>query len=465
MSRESKLAKNTLILSIGTFLPKLASTITLPILTGYLTQEEFGSYDLITTLVSLVLPAATLQVQTAAFRFLIEVRGNRAEEKTLITNIAAFILPASVLALIVLYLVMPGSSLVKVLICLYFFADIVVNAARQVARGLNQNLDYSISAIVSAAGKMVFAIIFVWLLRLGLVGTVLSLFAASSLSFLYLLVRIHLWNYIDMRAFNKARLVEMLRYSWPMVPNSMSGWIIRVSDRFVVTLFMGVAANAVYSVANKIPGLLNLAQTTFTMAWHENASIVSKDDDAGEYYSAMLRTMFDLMAGFFGLLISLTPLLFLILIRGDYAAAYDQMPLLFLGMFFYSMSAFLGGIYVANMETRSVGVTTTLAAACNLLVNIALISRIGLYAASISTLVSYLILAAYRIVDVQRFAHVTCDWGHVAWVLLVMVLQAVMCSFHTSRTDVINLVIGCVLFVGLNRSLMRTVFVRVRKLV
>ena len=56
MSREGKLAKNTLIISIGTFLPKLASFITLPILTGYLTQVEYGTYDLITILVSLLLP-------------------------------------------------------------------------------------------------------------------------------------------------------------------------------------------------------------------------------------------------------------------------------------------------------------------------------------------------------------------------------------------------------------------------
>ena len=56
MSREGKLAKNTLILSIGTFLPKLASFVTLPILTGYLTQTEMGIYDLITILESLLLP-------------------------------------------------------------------------------------------------------------------------------------------------------------------------------------------------------------------------------------------------------------------------------------------------------------------------------------------------------------------------------------------------------------------------
>ena len=81
MSREGKLAKNTMIIAIGTFLPKLASFITLPILTGCLTKTEYGTYDLINVLVSLLLPAATLQIQAAAFRFLIDSRGKDKEIK------------------------------------------------------------------------------------------------------------------------------------------------------------------------------------------------------------------------------------------------------------------------------------------------------------------------------------------------------------------------------------------------
>lgn len=81
MSREGKLAKNTIILAIGTFFPKVAIFITLPLLTAYLTQAEYGTYDLVLTLVSLLLPAATLQIQSAAFRFLMEVRSEKRGKK------------------------------------------------------------------------------------------------------------------------------------------------------------------------------------------------------------------------------------------------------------------------------------------------------------------------------------------------------------------------------------------------
>lgn len=249
----------------------------------------------------------------------------------------------------------------------------------------------------------------------------------------------------------------MLIYSWPMVPNSMSAWVMRVSDRFVVTAVMGVSANAVYAVANKIPSLLNLAQSTFTLAWQENASIVSKDKDASEYYSSMFRTMFDLMAGFFGVLIAVTPLLFKILIRGDYAEAYNQMPILFVAMFFFSMSTFLGGIYVAYMRSKSVGITTMVAAAINLVTDIGTIHWIGLYAASSSTLVSYIFLFIFRIIDVQKIVRVRYSKRHLLLVISMMVLESALCFQQKTILNIVNAVFGIVMFFILNKSFVRTV--------
>lgn len=457
MSREVKLAKNTLILSIGTFLPKFAAFITLPILTAYLTKEEYGTYDLIIVLVSFVLPVTTLQIQSAAFRFLIDVRQEETKTKSIITNIYAFVLPISALALFILYFFLPGDAVIKILICLYFLADILVNVSRQIARGINKNLDFSISAIVSSIGKLLFAIIFVWWLRIGLAGAVVALGLSSVLSFVVLCIRIKLYRYIALRLINWNQIKSLISYSWPMVPNSMSMWVMRVSDRFVVTMFMGVTANAVYSVANKIPSLLTLAQGTFTMAWQESASIVSKDKDADAYYSFMFRAMFDLMAGFLGILICIMPFLFILLIRGDYREAYFQMPILLLAMFFYSQCAFLGGIYVAYKDTRSVGITTMTAAACNLIVDLVLIRFIGLYAASGSTLISYLLLFVFRIIDVRKLVKIEYDIRHMLLVLIVLVIESILCFQQKSILNVINIVFGFIVFLGLNKSFIKAV--------
>ena len=101
MSREGKFVKSTLILSIGTILPRLATFVSLPIITSGLTKEEYGLYDLVLVLVSLLLPAVTIQIHTSAFRFLIETK-DESDDKRIISSIFAVIIPLSLVTLAIL---------------------------------------------------------------------------------------------------------------------------------------------------------------------------------------------------------------------------------------------------------------------------------------------------------------------------------------------------------------------------
>lgn len=464
MSREGKLVKNTLILSIGTFLPKLAAFITLPILTAYLSKEQYGTYDLISILAGLILPVTTLQIHTAIFRFLLDVKGDREYAKLYFSNAIAFIIPISVVTLAVLYFVTPiEDPFIKIWTCVYLFFDTVVCEARQLTRGLFRNLDYSISAIISAAIKLLLAFLLVQLLEWELGGAIIALALSPVFSLLYLIFRIKLYQLIDFKLVSKKTIKEMLSYSWAMVPNNMSSWVMRVSDRFIVTGFLGLAQNAVYAVANKIPSLLTLAQTTFSLAWAENASVVSKDDDAGAYYSKMFSVMINLYGGTLGLIIACTPLLFLILIKGDYTEAYTQMPILFLSMFFYCLSSFLGGIYIAFKATKSVALTVFLAAICNVVIDLSLINFIGLYAASGSTLISYILLTVFRMINVRKIVPIKYDIKQIVLVFVILAIEVTLFYFNTIITNTVNVVFGIFFFCYLNKNLIKGIFSSVKK--
>lgn len=464
MSREVKLAKNTFILSIGTFFPKLAAFITLPILTACLTKEQYGTYDLITILVSLLLPVTTLLIHAASFRFLIEHKNDKEYAKLYFTNSVSFSVPVSIVSLAVLYFFLPIDSIaIKIWICLYLFFDAMVANVRQITRGMSRNLDYSISAIISAAIKVVFAIILVQILKYELLGAVVTLALSSFVSLLFLIFKIKAYELLDLRLVNRKTIKEMLSYSWPMVPNNMSSWVMSASDRFVVTGFKGLPANAVYAVANKIPNLLGLAQSTFSMAWQENASIASSDEDVGKYYSKMFKVMNNFYTGCLGLIIACTPLLFKLLIRGDYSEAYPQMPVLFLSVFFHCMASFFGGIYIAFKKTRSVGITTVVAALVNLLVDLALIESIGLFAASGSTLISYMLLFFYRMSDVRKIVKIKYDMKAFMLSMLILIIECTLCFINNTYVNIINVCFGVAMFFLLNKEVVGKIIEKLRK--
>lgn len=455
MNRKKEFAKNTVILAIGKYFPKLFSFFTLPIITGCLTKSEYGTYDLITTLVSLLLPAVTLQIQSAAFRFLIDCRGDKKESSIVISNIFFFTLLVSTITVCVFFFVYNRISVfTKVLICIYFYIDILQLTIGMSARGLGHNTVYSIQAIINAFINAILIFCFIYLKGWGLNGVLIATIIANIVSYLYVLFTTKFYEYIHTSAVSKSKLKEMLAYSFPMVPNNLSNWILSLSDRLVITAFLGVEANAVYAVANKIPKLLSEANSVVVMGWQENASLAVKDDDSGAYYSSMFDYMFTLIFSATVLLVAATPIMFVIFIRGDYAAAYIQMPLLIIGMFFYCIAGFLGGIYVAHKRVMNVAVTTMVAAAINLIIDFLFINRIGITAGSISTLSAYVALCFYRMFNVRKFEKITYNYRKIIFLLVIMAVMCILTSKRNIICNVINTLVALILTYCFNKDLL-----------
>lgn len=459
MSRENELFRNTVILSIGRFLPKLVSIITLPILTARLTKSEYGTYDLISGLVMLLMPIATLQIQSAAFRFLIDSRKDEKKTAVTITNIFILTVPVSIVVSVALIFFMHtvGSG-IRILISIYFFADILYLTIAQVVRGLGQNKVYSVSSIILSCINCLGIVLTVQIIGKGLPGVMVSVCMANMIAVIFLGYHIKISRYIKLSFLSKKHLREMVSYSWPMIPNNLSNWVLRLSDRVVITAVLGIEANAVYAVANKIPNLLSIAQSVFVMAWQENASIAVKDKDADVYYTKMFDKIFSLLIGFTAILIAFTPIMFVLLIKGDYDHAYYQIPLLFLAMFFYCISAFQGGIYIAHKKTRSVGVTTIAAAIVNLAIDVLLVKVIGITAGSLSTLTAYFLLYIFRLRGTLKFQKITYNIKKQVILLAAICVMLAFCLLRNAWMDVMNIAIGFVLFFELNQDLVKSVY-------
>lgn len=459
MSREKEFIKNTFILSIGRFMPKVFAFFMLPILTAYLTKREYGTYDLITTLVMLAIPIATLQIQSAAFRFLIDCRGDKEKSKEIVSNIFVVTIPVSLLvSILIQFLFREWNVYIRILIAVYFFLDTIHLTIAQAARGIGNNRAYSVSAIIASATSIVTVIVTVVWMRVGLLGVTISLVLSQLVCIIYLIIKIDFFSYLSINIISKECVKELLAYSWPMVPNNISSWVLKVSDRLVITAFLGIEANAVYAVSNKIPNLLSNAQMIMTMAWHENASIAVNDKDVDKYYTKMLDRLFRIMFGCTVLLIAATPILFKILIKGDYAEAFYQIPILILAMFFYVISSFFGGIYIAHKKTVNVGISTMVAAGINLTIDLIFVNLIGIWAGSISTLISYMVLYIYRMINCQKFQKIVIDYKKQILMIVIMIVLLVSCFLQRSVLNILNIIAAGMLFWLFNKDTISKIF-------
>lgn len=462
LSREKLLVKNTLILSLGTSFPKVMSFITLPLLTAYLTKAEYGTYDLITVLVMFLLPIATLQIHTGAFRYLIEYRDNKEKVEQIITNTLVYAVALSLICLVLTGILLRNTTGIA-FILMYLFFDMYLIVIQQIARGSGRNMLYSLSAIINSAFYMILTVLLVVQFRLGLIGAIVALMGGVIAASMYLTVKLHLFHSIKPNLISGRIIKMLLTYSWPIVPNSLCNWVLNLSDRLIVTTFLGIEANAVLAVAHKLPNLLTVFQSSFSYAWQESASLTVKDKDASLYYENMFKSIINFLVGGLSVLIGISPVVFGVLVRGDYAEAYPQTAILYLAIFYSCISSFLAGIYAANMKTVNVGITTIVAALCNLLIDIIFVNKIGLYAASISTLVSYVILTIYRMKNIQNFQKIKFDIRLLAFDTAILCVMICIFIKNTFIGNVINLILGTIVAVILNKEILVGITRKIRK--
>ncbi len=445
MSREKNLVKNTAILALGQLSSKIFTFLLLPVYTSLLTPDDYGTIDVLQTVISLALYFVTLQIENAVFRFVIENRTNEDEQISYVTS-----------ASVVLFVMAGVSTLVIVVINLLYTIPYITLAimslwsqslylfVSNLARGLGENADYSIASFIVTVSSLIINIVLIVGFKSGAASILVALAFSNLIGFIYFLYRLRVWKLIKISTANRKKIQEMLQYSLPLIPNAISWWIANTSDRLIISCFLGAAFNGIYAAANKIPTIYTTIFTVFNTAWTESVSLAINDSDRDAYIESMMNNGFKLFSFLNMGIIVCVSILFKWLIGNKYAEAYNHIFILLIAIFINSMCSLLGGVLGGLKNTKVIGWTTVVGALVNALINFAFIQRIGLYAASISTIASYLIIYIFRLGAVKKVVPIKISGKYILQ-CSAMLLVVGAGYFHRNLT--INIAILSVLIV------------------
>lgn len=403
MNRGKTLLKNTLIITIGKVCTQLVTFLLLPLYTSILSTEEYGTVDLLNTLVSLLLPIVTFQVEQAVFRHLIDNRENEEEKKRIIsTGIFSVILQCAVY-LIIFFVISPFvNNEYKYFLATNVIAYILASLMQQIARGLGYNIKYAIGSFISAFTTIIVNILLLVVFKFGARGMLIANMTGQATCALYYIISLKLHKYISYKELKKELLKKLWRYSLPLVPNAISWWIFNASDRVIVSTILGVAQNGILSAAHKFSTVYITLYNVFNISWTETISLHINDEDAKEFLNSMTNTMLKFFVAMGIGIIACMPFVYPLMINTKFMEGYNQVPIMMLGSIFNVIVGLISTIYVAKKNTKAIANTSIVSALINIGVHLALIKFVGLYAATISTLAAYFIMSLYRLRDIKK---------------------------------------------------------------
>lgn len=406
MSRSRELTKNTLIITIGRISTQFIAFLLLPLYTALLSTAEYGSVDLIITIVQLCIPITSLMIDQGVFRYLLNCTSDN--ERIDVISSAFFILSAlNIIFLVVYVFVNPFIyTNYKLWVMLILIATAYSNLFLQIARGLRKTSDYALGSFVCSTATIVLNVLCIVFIRMGAVGMLIATFYGNLICCTFLFIKLRMPKYISIKSINKNIFINELRYSVPLVPNQLSLWVMNSSDRLIVSFALGTAANGILAVSHKFPSIYMTFLSIFLLAWHETGAVHYFDADRDEFFSGMLERIITIFSTLCMAIIIVLPLVFNWFVNSAYNEAYYNIPIYLIASLCNVIVGLLGVVYVATKKTFEIAKTTLLAAVINIVVNFALINKIGLYAAAISTFIAYLVTMIYRIIDTKKYLNI-----------------------------------------------------------
>lgn len=459
MSKKRELIKNTGIIFISKLCTQFISFLLLPFYTAYLSTGEYGTIDLITTYITLLYPILTVQLEMAAFRYLIDTRDNIDEQKKILSSIVrVLIMITMVLGIIALIALTFINLKYKYLILANIVVCIFSNLFIQVSRGLGKIKEYSVASFITGVSTIILNVILIVFVGLRVEAMLISMMVANLLAMTYLFIKLKLRKLINLKIKDNKLVKELIKYSIPLVPNCVSWWLITVSDRTIISIFMNISANGIYAISNKFSILYLSLFNIFNLSWQESSAKHINDKDSDYYFSEVINTAIKMFASLLIFTVVLLPFVFNFLVNNAYQEAYLYIPILMIASLFNSVAGLYSSIYIAKKLTKEIMVSTLVASIINVVLNLAFINLFGLYAACISTLIAYFILFIYRYFDLKKYLTIKYDTSIIFTIIPILIIAVALYYVNNLYTNIINLLLCAVVLVYYNRKEIKALF-------
>lgn len=438
--KEKNLLINTIIIFFGKVCTQMLSIIVLPLITVKLTTEEYGMYDLIMSYGVFLTAFMGINVENGIFRFLVDAR-EREEEKSVIISSGFFSIICTFMLFSFLYW---GIYLLKnfnnaIYIYIYAISSLFISLCLQITRGFGDNKTYALGSIVVGVVNLLLIYCLVFLGNSGIFGLLLAAIFSNILGGIYIIVSKKIYKYLLIDKIVKDKIKELIVYSFPLVSNNVSSWIMNVSDKILLSIFIGNSATGIYAVSTKFPILLSHMYGVFNLSWTESASITVKEYDRDDFFSSTIDKIFSFCTAICLLILSGMYIIFKIMIDEKFFDAYKFVPILVLASIFEIYCGLLGSIYISMKKSKNIAYTTIISAIINIVINLVLIKKFHIYAACFSTVIAYMFLAFYRYNEIRKSINIRIDYKK--YIKIILLYISIVLIFYY-RYDWVWCIIG-----------------------
>lgn len=456
-SAKKNLLNGTIIYFIGNVLVTLLQLVMLRFITGNITTDGYGYYNLIVTIDNLVTPIITLQISDAVFRGMI--KGELKEQKTAFTIGTCIIFAGIIVTAFGTVLISSYIYAVEhlPLVILYIISTNIFVFYQKIVRALGENVSYVKSNLMKAFLYLLLQMVFIYAFHLAVESLFLATILSTFICVLYMELKVKCRRYFDLELFDKLYLKKMVLFSIPLIPNTLLWWLSGSINSFIISGVIGLEAYGIYTVAGKFSSIISTISSVFNLAWQESAIREYGNNGNKEFYKDTFEMFFN---GVLSCVIGCMPVMFLLmphLIDASYNSALLYAPILVLSAGVSSIYGFFGQMYAATGKTGGAFTTTIFGVGINIIILIVFIKPFGLWAPCLGLLLSSLAIAVVRFRSFRKEMGIFINPKMIG---LIAVLCLIILCYYFGNTvlNTVALIVAVLLALAVNKGLIKDCF-------
>jgi len=408
-----RIVSESAIYGLGGVANQALAIVLVPIYARQLGVANYGVLAIVNTTLSLGLMVTSLALPQAFFRsYLKEAETDADRRRVLRASLGLRLLASTAgLALFSLLAVPLGAVLfggtaelpVLLLIGPIIFFDSLNVVPLSFLRAHRRPRPYAALAFARAVLGSLLIIVMVVVFRLGVLGVILGSLGSSLVASTIGLLVLSRSNALQV-SWDWQLMRHMLVFSLPLVPAAVGGWVLNLSDRYIVQLFDGRVAVGIYAAGYTVGLVINaLVIQPFSLAWGAAYWEISRQDGAPRII-ARVMVGFAVLASTVALALSaLGTDAIRLLLPPDFDPARFVVPFAAFAYVAYGLYTIVATGLNLESQTRWLPVTVGVAAFMAVVLNLALVPPLGYLGAAISTLVTYTVLAVLTGYVGQRY--------------------------------------------------------------
>ena len=444
---------------IGTFGSKDIYFLLVPFYSFFLSKSELGIYDLILASLTIITPVISVQISEAVYRELIDPDRRTQKPSQVFSSglslvfagLLLFVTAAFIIKQFFDYQILYELILIQSSFTFYIFFQ-------QTLRGLSLNKEYALMGTTNSFLLISFSITLIYFSRIELSNIILAISCAQTISITYAAYKINFFRLFDLKNIRKEKVYELLNYSFPLLPNTLSWWLIDLGSRYIILFFIGLEENGLYAVAARYAGIIALVNSIFILSWQDYViNSKSKTSSNTKKLSLNLNLFVAFQMGLVILLTSFSKELIYYTTPIAFHDAANYLPILLISSAFASFCGFYGAFYLKEKKTRKIFTTTFIGSTINIIFCVALINYFSLYAVAAASFVGFFVtfLIRYRDFDIKlNFKKL------MPLLFMYIAVFYITNSYQNTNLRLISIAIALISFILININIYQKLFIK-----